>query len=139
MAVGGSGATFSYDGTQWSANSTLTTNAQLLSVSCPNSSFCMAVDGIGQAFNYNGAWNTTGVPLDPPNTPTLNSVSCPSNTFCMVVDESGGYAYNFNGQAWSSGVQVGNSTWLNAVSCPNSSFCMAVALFPTGNAYSYRN
>jgi hypothetical protein len=94
----------------------------LSSVSCPSASFCMAVDGSGNALSYNGsAWST---PVSINGTNSLNSVSCPSASFCMAVDGSGN-ALSYNGSAWSTPVSINGTNSLNSVSCPSASFCMA--------------
>ena len=49
----------------------------------------MAVDGDGNAVNWNGSSWSTATPIDGPNPHGLKSVSCPSESFCVVVDDGG--------------------------------------------------
>jgi len=58
---------------------------QLSSVSCPTTSFCVAVDLAGNAYTYNGASWGVSVRIDSSSAPV--SVSCASASFCVVVAE----------------------------------------------------
>ncbi len=122
-AVDKSGRVLTYNGSSWSAASTIG-SVRINSVSCPSTSFCEAVDNSGNAFKYNGtSWTeTTGID----GTNVLNSVSCPSTSFCMAVDNSGD-ALSFNGTSWSSATSIDSTKPINGVSCSSSSFCVAVA------------
>ena len=105
--------------------------AHLTSVSCPSTSFCMAIDTEGSAFHYDGKnWSAadmigTGQPL--------KSVSCASSSYCVAVDTSG-YAFIYN-DTWSTGSQFDTSGEPVSVSCPSSSFCMVVD--NNANAFVY--
>ena len=61
------------------------------SISCPSSSFCMAVDGAGEAFSFNGSTWSSATVID--HTPFglhfLDAVACPSSSYCMAVDQGG--------------------------------------------------
>ena len=108
----------------WSAPLSIDPNGgPLTSVSCPSSSFCMAVDGGGNALSWNGSSWSALVSIDQ-NAPP-NSVSCPSSSFCMAVDWYGN-ALSWNGSSWSAPVSIDQNGPLTSVSCPSSSFCMAV-------------
>ena len=107
----------------------------LSAVSCVSSSFCMAVDTVGNAIRYNGSdVNTTNID----GSFHLTSVSCPSSSFCMAVD-SRANVLAFNGITWSGATSLGGGGTFsaNSVSCPSSSFCMAVD--SQGHAYKYTN
>src|SRR5690242_14246237 len=85
----------------------------LNSVSCPSSSFCVAVDLRGDAVTYNGtSWTPPAVIEGEKQNPDgtfqshrLTSVSCPSTSFCMAVDENGN-AVSYNGTSWSAPADV---------------------------------
>jgi RHS repeat-associated protein len=95
----------------------------LLSVSCPTTTFCMAVDLEGGAVEYNGSTWTTFPSIDGSN--GLESVSCPTTTFCMAVDDAGNIG-SFNGTSWTPFSSRDGSRFLESVSCPTTSFCVAV-------------
>jgi len=106
--------------TAWSAPSTIDSRS-LSGVSCPTSSFCMAVDGGGYAVKYNGSsWASAG---DIDSTRVLNNISCTSSTFCMAIDDSG-YAIKYNGSSWSVS-HIDGSQQLLSISCVSSTFCVA--------------
>jgi hypothetical protein len=119
----------------WSAPDPIEIAGALDSVSCPSTSFCMAVDTSGYAFTYNGsAWSA------PVNifSDELFSVSCPSASFCVAVGH--GKALTYNGTSWSAPVTIdtsGGEGDFESVSCLSSSFCAAVGRFygASGNSY----
>ncbi len=92
-------------------------------VSCPSTSFCVAVGEGGQAFAYNGSSWSSGTAID--GTDDLRA-SCPSTSFCAAVGE-GGHVLTFNGTAWSAPTLLSQPVVLRGVSCPTTSFCMAVS------------
>jgi hypothetical protein len=133
---GGGWTNGSYNGSGWTYDGLIDTTGgvnSLNSVSCPSASFCVAVDGNGNVFYWNGSsWSG-------PNTIDLNgqglsSVSCPSPSFCVAVDGTGN-ALMYNGSAWSYKSIDPYGQGLTAVSCASSSFCMA--LDTVGNAVEY--
>jgi hypothetical protein len=98
-------------------------SSPLQSVSCPSTSFCIAVDSGGGAVTFNGtAWSA---PEDIDGKVPLTSVSCPSTSFCVAVD-SAGSAMTFNGTAWSAPEDIDGAIRLNSVSCASAAFCVAV-------------
>ena len=89
----------------WTSPIGIDSGTQLNSVSCPTSSFCVAVDNNGQGFTYTGsATNWARTTIDP-NQDQLNSVSCPSTTFCVAVGSSGN-EYTYNGSSWAAAAPV---------------------------------
>ena len=90
-------------------------------MSCPTASFCVAVDGNGNALRWNGA--TWSAP-DHIDAGGLTSVSCPSALFCVAVDDAG-HALRWNGLGWSAAARIDGSA-LTGVSCADPAFCMAV-------------
>ncbi len=107
MATDAEGNAYRYRDHSWSSGSidtALASNAnqsalgmafdvQPTSVSCTSTSFCVAVDALGNAMTYDGnAWSSP-VKVDPAadlrTGATLDSVACASPTFCVAVDSSG--------------------------------------------------
>lgn len=107
----------------WSSPAPIDAGSDLGSVSCPSSSFCVAVDEAGKAVTYNASTWSAPATIDAGH--ELSSVSCPSASFCVAVDRQG-YALTFNGSSWSAPSRIEASAGLASVSCPSSSFCMAV-------------
>jgi len=98
----------------------------LVSVSCPTTAFCVAVDNEGYEVTYrHGRWtHGTKVGLHD----SMNAVSCASTAFCVAVDDAG-FAYTYSSGRWSTGREVdalSNAGGLDDVSCPVAGFCMAV-------------
>ncbi|MCL4448303.1 MAG: IPT/TIG domain-containing protein [Actinobacteria bacterium] len=135
VALGAAPASAASSGTSWSAPTTIDTTISpsnsLNSVSCPSATFCVAVDGNGNALTYNGtSWSS---PTNIDGTNQLHSVSCVSASFCMAV--GGGNVLTYNGTSWSAPTNIDGTNWLYSVSCVSTSFCMAVD--SNGNALTY--
>ncbi len=106
----------------------------LTGVSCPASSFCAAVDGNGNALNWNGvAWSRPSA-IDP--SAALTAVSCTGQGFCAAVDDHGS-AFMWNGRTWSGPIELGPpGTYLTALSCSSPSFCIAADTYGDGFKWS---
>jgi hypothetical protein len=120
----------------------ITVNSVPLSVvSCPTTSFCMAIDSddpiVGTSTRFaafNGAgWSTPvhvtsefgGVPFE------LTSVSCTSSSFCIAVDDVGDW-FKYDGSSWTdAGDVLGAQGPTGGVSCASQNFCVLTA---TGTA-----
>ncbi len=105
-------------------------------MSCGSPTFCVAVDGDGSAYTFDGASWTGPVAIDAPN--EVSSVSCPSASFCAGVDQNGqghGDAVMYNGVTWSAPKEIDPTDTLQSVSCPTTAFCAAVA--GGGDALTY--
>ncbi len=101
------------------------------SVSCVNSTFCVAVDEAGHATVYNGtAWSSPKFV----DGNSFGGVSCATTTFCVAVDDDGN-AFTYNGSTWSSGTSVVDGAALVGISCASPLFCVAVDT--GGNADMY--
>ena len=99
-------------------------SAGIESISCPTTTWCIAVDGAGYPFTYaSGQW-TSGPRLFHNATPGgfRPSVSCASQAFCMAGAESSPYQYD-NGQ-WSA-APTSTPFQLKNVSCTSAVFCAA--------------
>ena len=93
----------------------------LETVECPSTTFCIAADGDGNVFRYNGATWTGPDNIDGGN--MFQDISCVSTAFCVAVDNDGN-AFTFNGSSWS-GDDIGGTAQLPSVACPTTSFCVA--------------
>ena len=93
------------------------------SVSCPSSSFCVAVDEAGNMVTFNGTSWSAPTSIDPGGG-VMTSVSCSSASFCVAVDMDGN-AVLFNGSTWSAPVSVNTAVYMVSVSCSSASFCVA--------------
>jgi len=123
VAVDDAGNTSTYNGTTWSAETSIDNPVNpLVGVSCaPNTTTCVAVDSGGNAVTLNnGTWSA---PTQAPPTGSLVAISCPSATYC-VADGSNGMNY-FDGTSWSS--TTGGSRPDEWLSCPSTTFCVGVA------------
>lgn len=89
----------------------------LATVACGTGTFCIAVDGEGDAYYYVGRWSSgPGLGGGP------SAVSCVSPTFCVATV---GGTTEWNGQVWSRPSDVDPLGRLDAVSCTSPSFCVA--------------
>ena len=162
VLVGSNGYAFTYSNGTWSSGTPLDV-AQidaipamsdggpdaLTSVSCPNTTFCVAVDVFGYAYVYaHGTWGAGekiggGQPSQGSGGLPLQSVSCPTTTFCLAVDSVGDAAFYRNG-TWSNAatvVQNGSASTdsgpaFTAVSCASADWCLAVG---SDSSYLYSN
>ena len=123
----------------WSGPTTIDNPNPPQYISCPSSTFCVAVGTNGYAQTYNGSsWGTPQF-IDPSlnlSGSPLISISCPSTSFCAAVDFAG-YALTFNGSTWTPRTQIdttGNS--VSAVGCASASFCVAGDVGGNGFVYN---
>jgi hypothetical protein len=110
-------------------------------VSCPTTTFCMAVGDNGTDATFNGStWTTGSLVTDTGNTgnsgntgsggnASLSTVSCASPTFCAAVDANG-VAYTWGGSSWSTGTTLSvsnnnSNSSTTVVSCPVAGTCIA--------------
>jgi hypothetical protein len=141
-----------WNGSSWSVvpspNTSTTEDNALGAISCPTTSFCMAV---GQAVNATGTqtlaeqwngtgWSTVSIPsTSATDADSLSGVSCTSMSFCMAVgyvNASGSdqtIIEQWNGSGWSIMASPDPSSTgdndLYGVTCVNSSFCQAVGAY----------
>ena len=125
------------------SGSALTEPTGLNTISCPDTTYCVALDenqyDDDALIWSSGTWHT--VPLaEPGGTLNLVSVSCASETFCLAVGidtpagsgigtSAPGVTEVWNGSAWSiiaNPESSGNHPWLAGVSCPTTTSCFMV-------------
>jgi hypothetical protein len=140
VAVDEAGNAVTYNGSSWSAPTSIDSGHALASVSCTSSSFCVALAKVGYAMTYNaGAWSA---PADIDGADGLTSVSCPSASFCVAVggdfptNDGGAGAMIFSGSSWSAPAKIATFQ-MHSVSCPTSSFCTAAG--HEAEAVSYKD
>ena len=121
-----------YNGTSWSAAATIDGDNTIDAVSCPNSSFCVAVDNDGNSLTYNGTSWSAATSID--STRKIDAVSCPSKSSCAAVDTKGN-AVTYGTTSWSPASSIDGDNTLDSVSCASSSFCVVVD--NAGNALIY--
>ncbi len=103
-------------------------------VSCPTSSWCMAVDLSGRVMTFNGSsWSAPKVvfPRVADRNPDVRAVSCPTTSFCLAVS---GHGYGvYRGGAWT--VVSSPLAPFKAVDCYSATRCGIVR----GEPYSGRS
>ncbi len=125
---------------------------ELLGVSCPSSSFCMAVGDDGSASGpvnstyafaaiyQAGRWSSPAVPNAQTgigSTNELSAVSCPTPVWCLAIGfsapegtdgagsgELGGTTEIWGGSSWSIAPMLAPSGVLTSVSCPAAESCL---------------
>jgi len=102
-----------YPGYAWSAASSIDSAGAITAVTCPSTSFCIAVDDTGHDLKYNGTTWFGPVTIDGTN--DITAVSCYSSTECMAVDDTG-HAISYSG-TWASPSLIDSGHSLQAVSC----------------------
>ncbi|HLH64252.1 MAG TPA: hypothetical protein VKV27_00975 [Solirubrobacteraceae bacterium] len=127
-----------WNGSSWAiASAPAPAGEQLRGVSCPTSSFCVAVGGPGTAQasqtlieTWNGSSWTVGPSMA---NGSLGGVSCTSPSFCAAVGQgsSGPLVGTWNGGSWAITVAPGpSSAGLFGVSCASATFCAGVGHNP---------
>jgi hypothetical protein len=119
VAVSASGNVFTYNGSSWGGPAAADVGHDLVSVSCPSKSFCMAVDSAGQAAEHSdGLWG-----LQPLGWRAA-AVSCPSVGSCVAVAGSGATASYANG-LWTDVPAAAPGTRITSLSCAAVNSCVA--------------
>lgn len=117
-----------WDGTVWKNLFTpVNQNYLMVSVSCPSSSFCMALsNGPATAYIWNGSsWAASAIVVGGPIGKSPGAVGCSSALNCVA--SLGNLSYFFNGSKWTPGSEirpVGTLAIISSMSCPQSSFCV---------------
>jgi hypothetical protein len=134
VAIGGTGNALTWNGSSWSAPVHVDPIGNVSSISCPSTTFCLAVDlGAGKTatngdyLTWDGSSWTT-----PASMPRAGSVSCTSASFCAAGGDGGSFQ-TWNGTAWTS--LAGDAGEAAGLSCSSPTFCAAVTL--KGNAETF--
>lgn len=114
--------------------------AEIVSVSCPSVSLCVASDGVGEVLTSQSptggasAWRsrratpTVPAPLPAPDLTTPISLTCPTVSLCAGLHSPTEVALTYqplSGVEWER-VVVDPTGELTAISCPTASLCLAV-------------
>ena len=117
------------------------TKHSITGISCPTTTWCMAVDDAGNVMHYSsGAWSKPLL-VDPGSKAVGDvgdgswyGVSCPSVGWCMAVSYDDGYSIYSNG-SWSRPKVSGGSGAGTGVSCTSKSFCAVAELHEGASFY----
>jgi hypothetical protein len=125
-------------GTSWSPYASVDSNpSPVISVSCATTTYCLAVDNVGDGFTYNGtSWSTQDIA----GTNDLTSVSCTTGSspiICYVVDSEGDFMDDPGG-TWNGAVGLDSQGGLDSVSCvAPGTFCAMVDSHSDQIVYTY--
>ncbi len=93
-------------------------------VSCPTSTFCVALDRTTALVWHGSSWST---PVSISGGNYLGDISCASSTLCVATGQ-GSVVYRYDGSTWTpTTVPVQQ---VSSVSCPADNFCMVVGEGP---------
>lgn len=100
-------------------------------VSCPTTSFCMAIDGLGNTYKYaSGSWSLVSKLGALASDTTSLQVSCVSSTFCIAAVPAGGASpnenyYKYTGTWNAAAVLSATGATESGLSCTATNFCVA--------------
>ncbi len=100
-----------------------TSGSSINSLSCPTSSFCVAVTNTGEAVTTNYVPSAGWVAPSTVTNNSLTSVSCTSPAFCVAIDNVG-EAFAFTGTQWTSPASVGSFSPAAGVACSAAWSCL---------------
>jgi hypothetical protein len=109
----------------------VSTQPDVVQVSCPSVSLCVAADSYGQVISSTnpaggtGAWRAARLATDGE---ILTGVACPSVSLCVIAD-SGGHVFTSTDPAsgavsWHRATVDRVLNWIAAVSCPSTILCV---------------
>ncbi len=104
----------------------------LFGVSCPSTSLCAAVDGVGNALITQDPTASTPVwtAANADGTTAVTSVACPSTSLCVAVDAAGNALVTHDANTvpatWSAPMNIDGTNSFDYVRCPSTSLCVAV-------------
>jgi photosystem II stability/assembly factor-like uncharacterized protein len=106
-------------------------------VSCPSTSFCMAVGASAGAGGLAADSTTEGStwsdnPL-PANTPELTNVSCATSSNCVAIGSGAIVTTSNGGASWTLSTPPTANTTLLGISCASASTCVASGVSPNSN------
>lgn len=130
-AVGDNGVVLQWDGTNWIAGVSNTTE-DLFSIHCESASDCWAVGGNGETIHWDGSsWSQ----VSSGTSGFLLGVSCGSPSACSSVGISGLSANTrfWNGTNWTAGGGGSLFSYYSDVSCPSSNCYSTRSVLPGGS------
>jgi hypothetical protein len=116
--VQGADQATTWNGTAFAGPQTLPAQG-LGAVGCASVSFCVSIDGVGDAYYYDGSSWSSGAN----DWGSVSAISCPTTSFCVSV--SGGISM-WDGSSWTEPQAFGITSNLTSVSCPSVTFCQVV-------------
>jgi hypothetical protein len=123
-------AVATWRGSSWTLGPKVT-NDDISQLSCPTTTFCMAVDQTGAVFTYNGSvWKPAARPAS--GGPAV--LDCASSTFCVgaTLVNTTVQSYRWSGSSWTTVPVSGSSTYPQQMACPSVGSC--VLLLDDGTA-----
>jgi hypothetical protein len=134
----GAGVVSSWNGTAWTTAKVIApflpsnTHTFIDSMSCINPSFCVAADGNGREFQWNGrVWSPIRTLESMADTFNL---SCTSVRFCVALGENSTFA-TWDGHRWKFRDGPAGEHFASGVSCSSPTFCLSID--DSGNAESW--
>jgi hypothetical protein len=123
QALGNTGRAFALANGRWSGPTNLGTAGPPpsgTSLSCPTSTFCLALPSTAQSATFNGS--TWAPPQTVAGAQGVEAATCATPTFCVAIDGEGNGFVN-EGSGWGGSAGAWGSA--NAVSCATPTFCVA--------------
>ncbi len=114
-------AVATWRGSAWTLGPQVT-GSYIKQLSCPTTTFCMAVDQTGATFTFNGStWKSVAKPAQVPSV-----LDCGSSTFCVGASlvNTADEAFRWNGSTWSTSTIPDSATYLAQITCPTTSSCV---------------
>ena len=116
--VQGADQAVTWNGTAFTAPDTLPAQG-LGAVGCAGPSFCVTIDGVGDAYYLGGSSWANGAN----DWGSVSAISCPTSGFCVSV---GGGVSMWDGNSWTEPQSFGLTSNLTGVSCPSATYCQVV-------------
>ncbi|MBV9593705.1 MAG: hypothetical protein JO147_07925, partial [Actinobacteria bacterium] len=117
------GAVSLWNGSSWSSAQSIDADSGLSDVSCPTTTFCVAIDYSGRASIYDGTSWTTPTAVNP-GVSQLMTISCPAAGACVAGADQG-QTVDYAAGTWSAPTSVLRATSSVVVSCVTSTSCVA--------------
>ena len=109
-------------------------------IDCVSASFCVAVDGAGQAFIYDGTGWSGPQTVDADG--GLRAISCSSANSCTALADNS-TEFSYDGTSWTEATLPYENEYgiydPTSISCPTASFCAAAIDEPTGAIATYNS
>ncbi len=133
VAGSNNGQGVTWNGSSWSSLVTIDSRSsqQILTVSCPSRSFCVA--GGADLTVWNGHKWLASRPVSPSD---IESVACSSRMFCLAGDNSIGDVFRWNGSGWRLSIAFHDGETVTSIACPSATFCEAVGSSRKVHAYA---